>query len=494
MTPPEGAGPFLPRTPLGSAPAFALLACYSLSLVFTENMKFPPAVSLALALTASAGWFLIGSEHPAKSSIPVMCVLFLISAAGAAFICVRVLSVGAVPRYADVTGTVLSDMKWGYARAALVRADSSGVLRPGGKYVIKYDGKSDIEPGDVIHFSGGAERFDRADGARAFDEFLYWKAKGASFAVVSPKIEVIGKRRGIASWRAALGGRIARSLPKRTAGYVAASWIGERYAELTDFHRNAGTSHLLAVSGLHVGIVFALCWLFLKRFRCRLYIISALIWIYTLLSGCAPSSLRAALMIQTAMLGRSLGQPGGQFNGACAAGALMLLYNPWIFWDVGWRLSIISVMTLTSLYSLGMGTAVKNALASPAVWLTTSVQAAWTFGEVPLAGVVINFIAVPAFGVLLPVASLLSVPALLGVRYLEHAAYLAEFFFAAWERFSNNITFLIPWKINFSAPLMVSGVAVMLWMFARACGFSRSRAAGALVIAMGGCSCFWYST
>ncbi|MDR1509720.1 MAG: ComEC/Rec2 family competence protein [Synergistaceae bacterium] len=482
MTLPAPNSPFLPRTPLGRAPAFALLACYSLLLVFMEEMNFSLAASSLLALTASAGWFLMGSEYPARSSIPVACVLFLAAAAGSVLIGARISSESAVPKSVDAAGVVLSDMKWGYARVALVRVNSSGVFRRGGKYVIKYRGRSDIEPGVVVRFSGRTERFGRADGPGEFDEFLYWKAKGASFAVVSPKIEITGRQDGIASWRAALGRRIMRSLPKRTAGYIAASWTGERDAALTDFHRNAGTSHLLAVSGLHVGIVFAVCWFFLKRLRFRLYIISVLIWLYTLLSGCAPSSLRAALMIQTAILGRLLGQPGCQFNGACAAGAFMLLYNPWIFWDIGWRLSIMSVLALTSLYSLELGTTSKNLLASPAVWLVTSVQASWTFGEIPAAGLVINFIAAPVFGILLPVASGLSIPALLGVKYLAYSAYLAEFFFAAWERFSNNITFLIPWKIDFSALLMISGVSVMLWMFSRSCGFSRSRAAITLCV------------
>jgi competence protein ComEC len=442
-----------------------------------EEMNFPPAVSSFLAVTASVGWFLTGSEYPAKSSAPVASVLLLACVLGTALIGFRISSVGAIPESADAAGVVLSERKWGYARVALVRAVSPGNLRPGEKIVLKYRGQEDIEPGDVVRFTGSTERFDRSDAPGGFDEFLYWKAKGASFAVVSPRMETVGKRGGIALWRAALDRRIRQYLPRRTAGYITASWTGERDAELTDFHRNAGTSHLLAVSGLHVGVVFGACWFLLKRSRYRLYVASALVWFYTVLSGCAPSSVRAALMIQMSVLGRMLGQPGGQFNGACAAGAFMLLYNPWIFWDVGWRLSILSVLTLTSLYSLELAGTAKNLLASPAVWLTTSVQSAWSFGEVPVSGLLINFVAVPIFGVLLPAASLLSLPALLRVRYLENAAYLAEYLFAAWERFSNNITFLVPWKMNFSSPLLFAGVAAMLWMFARSCGFSRIRAA-----------------
>jgi len=57
-----------------------------------------------------------------------------------------------------------------------------------------------------------------------------------------------------------------------------------------------------------------------------------------------------------------------------------------------------------------------------------------------------------------------------------------------WERFSDNITYLIPWQADFSYPLVISGVLVMTYMFARACGFPGSRAyfatgAGAVFLA-----------
>ena len=101
----------------------------------------------------------------------------------------------------------------------------------------------------------------------------------------------------------------------------------------------------------------------------------------------------------------------------------------------------------------------------------------------PLAGALINFFAVPFFGVVLPAASLMSFPAAMGFRAGEFFALPAELCFVLWERFSNNVTFLIPWKLDFSYPLYAARILAMTYIFARACGFPRSRAYFALATA-----------
>jgi competence protein ComEC len=162
----------------------------------------------------------------------------------------------------------------------------------------------------------------------------------------------------------------------------------------------------------------------------------------------------------------------------------MLAWNPWLFWDIGWRLSVLSVLTLSSIQSLNVGREAKCLAACPAVWLITSVQSAWTFGAVPIAGAVINFFAVPVFGILLPAASLLAVPSLAGADTGRYAAVWAESAFLAWERFSDNMTRLIPWSTDFSPLLMTSGAALAIFLFARAGGFPRTRAVAALALNM----------
>ena len=475
MTYPENAERRPRPSPLGQAPAFALLINFSLVVFLAEDTGFPFSVAAVLSMIAAVGWFFIGTELFPKSSLPVAAVLLALSLVGTVAICRGISEAEIPPGKVDATGVVVSERKWGRRRIAVVRTESL-------RLVVRYGGG--VSPGDVVRFSGRLVPFERSGASREFDEFKYWKARGVSAAVDVRRLEVTGRSEGLALRRYALAKRIKSRLPRLTAGYIAAAWVGERDEELNDFHKNAGTSHLLVVSGLHVGIVAAMCMAVTRRIPFRFFIASAVMWFYALLSGAAPSSIRAALMIQFALVGRASGHKGGAFNGTSVAAAVMLAYNPWLFWDIGWRLSVLSVLTLSSIQSLGIGPAAKWLAAGPLVWLITSVQSAWTFGAVPIAGAVINFFAVPVFGLLLPTASLLAVPSLAGMGAGRYAALWAESAFLAWERFSDNMTRLIPWSADFSLPLMVSGTALAAFLFARAGGFSRARAVAAFGLNM----------
>jgi competence protein ComEC len=451
-------------------------------IAFRAELGAPFAAAAFAALASSSGWFLLGTVRPAKSSLPVICSLIILSLVGVASIDSRISRSEHFPETIEADGVVLQERRMGFSNTAVVKTLRRGMFGRREKYALRHDGE--LVPGDIVRFSGDVNRFKRPDGRGKFDEFLYWKSRGVSVAVKARSVKITGREFGLPYLRHVISDRIGKILPRRTAGYIAAAWLGERDRDLQDFHSNAGTSHILAVSGLHIGMAAALCWMLVRRLRGRLYIMSAVIWSYALLSGASPSSVRAALMLQVIFAGRLLGQSGGAFNGACFAASAMLLWNPWLFWDVGWRMSVLSVMSLASLHSLEIGRAAKFALSSPVMWLATSVQSAWTFGAVPLAGVLINFFAVPFFGVVLPAASLMSFPAALGFRIGKIFALPAELCFALWERFSNNITYLIPWKLDFSYPLYAAGVLTMTYLFAGACGFPRSRAYFALAAAV----------
>jgi competence protein ComEC len=237
-----------------------------------------------------------------------------------------------------------------------------------------------------------------------------------------------------------------------------------------------------------VGIAFAVFWFFLRRFKFRLILISPLVWAYALLSGAAPSAVRAALMIQFVIAGRVAGRSGKPFNTVSAAGAVMLLCNPWLFWDVGWRLSMIAVLTLSSLAALKIDWLAMFFLASPLAWLSTSLQSSMAFGRTPVVGVAANFFALPAFSVLFPLALAFGVPSLAGIPFGGVASAIPEFLFLRWERLSQNLLFLCPWELGFTMPLFAAGVAAMAYLFAAASGFGAARSAFAAIIFTAGLS------
>lgn len=113
----------------------------------------------------------------------------------------------------------------------------------------------------------------------------------------------------------------------------------------------SGASHLLAVSGLHVGIIFmAISLLFrpFKRYKnvqkWGQIIVILLLWMYAFLCGLPPSIIRAVTMFSIGALGIITGQQNYSINNVCFTAFIMLLYNPNYLLDMGFQLSFSAVI------------------------------------------------------------------------------------------------------------------------------------------------------
>ena len=115
-----------------------------------------------------------------------------------------------------------------------------------------------------------------------------------------------------------------------------------------------GTTHIMAVSGLQVGLLFAaMSWLLQKLFgRVRGFRLwSALvgltvIWSYAFLTGLSASVLRATVMFTVIILGRAFGRQDSIFNTLGVAAFGLLLWNPFLVVDVGFQLSFLAVLSI----------------------------------------------------------------------------------------------------------------------------------------------------
>jgi competence protein ComEC len=118
----------------------------------------------------------------------------------------------------------------------------------------------------------------------------------------------------------------------------------------------AGAMHVLAVSGLHVGIVvwfISLLFGFLKKQKNGriLFITISLgtIWVYTFITGLSPSVLRAATMFTIYIIGDNLKRPVNFYNSLAASAFLILLFNPNNLFEVGFQLSYSAVFGIVYL-------------------------------------------------------------------------------------------------------------------------------------------------
>lgn len=272
-------------------------------------------------------------------------------------------------------------------------------------------------------------------------------------------------------------------MPERTAGYLLAFFLGVKTEELTELHQYAGTLHLLAVSGFHVAVMAWLAQLLFRRGMLKLFGVSAVVWGYVLLAGASPGGVRAALMLQIYLLSLLLGRPSSAFNGVSLAGVLLLIYNPWNFFDIGWRLSMLAALFLSALGGVMERTWKTGVIASTLVWLVTAPQALIAFREIPIGGLLINPIAVTLFAFIFPLILLLALPSLAGLACGGHTASIAEFILVVWEIFSRTVAGSLPWGIGYTDPLFALAVFVFSAAALGASGFSKVKiAAGSFLL------------
>lgn len=120
--------------------------------------------------------------------------------------------------------------------------------------------------------------------------------------------------------------------------------------ETLDIFRNSGTFHVLAVSGLHVGLVAMFCYFGLSIFRMPKKMVSFLtiiaVVIYACLVGFRPSVFRATLMAILFLFATIIDRDADIYNLLAVAALVLLLINPTQVWDVGFQLSFVAVTAI----------------------------------------------------------------------------------------------------------------------------------------------------
>jgi competence protein ComEC len=150
---------------------------------------------------------------------------------------------------------------------------------------------------------------------------------------------------------------IRENIPdKKQAGLAEAILIGYRNdldKQLLQSYINTGVVHVIAVSGLHLGIIYGLLILLFNRVHrkwmqqwAKPIILIVGLWLFALLTGASPSVLRSAIMFTCLVIGNQLPQPSSVYNSLAASAFLLLCYDPWLCWDVGFQLSYAAVLSI----------------------------------------------------------------------------------------------------------------------------------------------------
>lgn len=120
--------------------------------------------------------------------------------------------------------------------------------------------------------------------------------------------------------------------------------------ELKTSYASAGVSHILCVSGMHVGVIFMIINFLLKpldMFRTsriiKTILVMLVIWLYANITGLAPSVTRSATMFTFVALGQLLRRNTNVFHSLFASMFILLVINPLLLFEVGFQLSYLAV-------------------------------------------------------------------------------------------------------------------------------------------------------
>ena len=281
---------------------------------------------------------------------------------------------------------------------------------------------AELSPGDEIRTTARLRLTDRGGSReptfhRGNGIFLLAYQKGS--AEIQPgapgirDLPVLVQQAGLA--------RIGRILPQDTRGFAAALLLGDRngltYENRTDF-KVTGISHIVAVSGLHLSMLFGLIYVLAGKNRFGTPVIGIpCALFFAAMVGLTPSVRRSAIMLSLYMLSLAFDREYDPPTALAAAVLCMLVHNPLVITSVGFQMSVSSVAGIFLFYRpirswLWERTPKgdKRRIKGIARWLTASVSvtvsatvlsaplAAWYFGAWSLVSVGTNLLVLPVIG------------------------------------------------------------------------------------------------
>ena len=161
--------------------------------------------------------------------------------------------------------------------------------------------------------------------------------------------------------------------------------------EVKQAYATAGAMHVLAVSGLHVGIIFLILNTLLsildtsKKGRVvKAIILLIVLWSYAFITGISPSVLRAATMFSFVITGTVLNRKSSIYNTLAASAFFLLIINPNLLFEVGFQLSYIAVLGIVYLQPLIYKRIYTRWWLLDKVWAITAVSIAAQIATLPL--------------------------------------------------------------------------------------------------------------
>lgn len=436
---------------LNQAPSLLILGAIVLTLR-AHDAGVPFVFSLVVGDLFLCGVLLLSEGRWDRRRVTFVAALLITSATLSGYALWKIRRAEPLPERLDGDFTVTERRAWGDSEILRLKS------RDGREWSLPVDDALiDAREGDRFALKASVTPFHTSTARSDFHPLRYWRSRGVYGELKVSSVRSLERKFSLHSFRQMLRERLQR-LPYASRSLISAILLGDRPPELNLDFKRWGISHILAVSGWHVGIALIVGVFIFGPGRNGLLPCSALVWAYCFLSGASLSALRAALVLQVMLLALRCGRSSTVANSVGVAGVLMVLWNPWVVYDIAWQLSVLCTVLVGALF-----TCVKEfsiVLTGPVLWAVTSPIVAPLMGEISLSAPFINVMATTIFPWILAVVLIGSIPTLLGFSTTVFTLP-GEMLFYDWTALADQWVEWFPWGLpsNFF-PFWLSGGAV----------------------------------
>lgn len=266
----------------------------------------------------------------------------------------------------DIIERKSSEKDWDQAIGVISHIRDQGEYKSAGQKVLLYTNSDVLKRGVKVLAVFSPKEIRNSGNPGSFNAETFWMSKGIrhigfitdeDYRILS--VEDVGVLHRYAEvTRSYISGSL-NELPADQSGVLHALLLGEKgdlSTEIRDRFANAGAMHLLAVSGLHIGIIAFIILFFFKQFP-RLFsnlsahmIVVILLWAYAYVTGLSPSVTRAVLMFSLLILSRLARGQYEPINVLAFSAFIVIVINPLVIYDIGFQLSYLAVLGIFIFY------------------------------------------------------------------------------------------------------------------------------------------------
>jgi len=257
-----------------------------------------------------------------------------------------------------------------------------------------------ITVGNHVTLQGMLDKLPRASNPRAFDYGKHLHRNGFSGQVFidGSQLSLINGisskplARAIADVRQQVLRRLESSgVSQVNMPVINAFILGDRQGldrEITDQFIRSGTIHILAVSGMHVGILYLifntlLSFLYNKSHPLKAGAVILIMFFYASLTGFSPSISRAVIMFSVIQAGKIFNREASTYNLLCASAIILLVFNPMYIFNAGFWLSHLAVAGIVAFYPLVNDICATRFIVIRWVWSLVAVTLAAQLATLP---------------------------------------------------------------------------------------------------------------